>query len=200
MLSGFRRRSVSKECDCNTGDLHLIPGLGGSPGEGNGNPRRYSCLENPMDRGAWQATVYRVVRVEHDWVTKHTGIVLSGFKQTSGLGESLDPGTTKRLEFLLQICFSMHSSLFASLINIALPLIKILVLSISYYWNCSSRGWMTMTIWHHGRRRILVEWEEEKLGQVTSLSYFKCKILWFCQPRLPYTQGLPSISLSHCVK
>ena len=37
----------------NVGDLGLIPGLGGSPGEGNGNPLQYSCLENPMDRGAW---------------------------------------------------------------------------------------------------------------------------------------------------
>ena len=40
------------------GDLGSIPGLGRSPGEGNGNPLQYSCLKNPMDRGAWQATVY----------------------------------------------------------------------------------------------------------------------------------------------
>ena len=40
----------------------LIPGLGISPGEGNGNPLQYSCLENPMDRGAWQATVHRVAQ------------------------------------------------------------------------------------------------------------------------------------------
>ena len=46
----------------NAGDLGSIPGLGRSPGEGNGNPLQYSCLENPMDRGAWQATVH--------WVTK----------------------------------------------------------------------------------------------------------------------------------
>ena len=38
-------------------DTGLIPGLGGSPGEGHGNPLQYSCLENPMDKGAWQATV-----------------------------------------------------------------------------------------------------------------------------------------------
>ena len=42
------------------GDLDLIPGSGRSPGGGNGNPLQYSCLENPMDRGAWQATVHRV--------------------------------------------------------------------------------------------------------------------------------------------
>jgi len=48
----------------------LIPGLGRSPGEGNGNPLWYSCLENPMDRGAWQATVHGVARVRHDLATK----------------------------------------------------------------------------------------------------------------------------------
>ena len=41
-------------------DVSSIPGSGKSPGEGNGNPLQYSCLENPMDRGAWQATVHRV--------------------------------------------------------------------------------------------------------------------------------------------
>jgi len=40
--------------------MDLIPGLGRSPGEGNGSPLQYSCLGNPMDRGAWRATVYRV--------------------------------------------------------------------------------------------------------------------------------------------
>ena len=45
-----------------TGDVGLIPGPGRSPGGGHGNPPQYSCLENPMDRGAWQATVYRVAK------------------------------------------------------------------------------------------------------------------------------------------
>ena len=45
-------------------DTGLIPGWGRSPGEGNGNPLKYSCMENPMDRGAWQATVHRMARVE----------------------------------------------------------------------------------------------------------------------------------------
>ena len=45
----------------NTGDMGLIPGSGRSPGEGKGKLLQYSCLENPMDRGAWQATVHRVV-------------------------------------------------------------------------------------------------------------------------------------------
>ena len=47
-----------KESAYNTGDSGLIPGSGRSPGEGNGNPLQYSCLENSMDRGAWQATVH----------------------------------------------------------------------------------------------------------------------------------------------
>ena len=45
-----------------TRDVGLIPGLGNSLGEGNGNPLQYSCLENPMDRGAWRATVQRVMK------------------------------------------------------------------------------------------------------------------------------------------
>ena len=52
-----------KESSCNagdTGDLRSIPGLGRSPGEGNHNPLQYSCLENPMDRGAWRATAHGV--------------------------------------------------------------------------------------------------------------------------------------------
>ena len=54
--------SVSKESACNAEDLGLTPGSGRSPGEGNGNPLQYHCLENPMDRGAWQATVHRVTK------------------------------------------------------------------------------------------------------------------------------------------
>ena len=48
--------------DCNVGDLSLIPGSGRSPGEGNGNALQYSCLESPMDRGAWKATVHGVAK------------------------------------------------------------------------------------------------------------------------------------------
>ena len=62
--------SVGKESTCNAGDLGSIPGSGRSPGDGNGNPIQYSCLENPMNRGAWQATVHGVARVGHDLATK----------------------------------------------------------------------------------------------------------------------------------
>ena len=54
----FPGSSVSKESACNAGDQGSIPRSGGSPGEGNGNPLQYSCLENSMDRGAWWATVH----------------------------------------------------------------------------------------------------------------------------------------------
>ena len=49
----FPGGSEGKDSACNAGDLGLIPGSGRSPGEGNGNPLQYSCLENPMDGGAW---------------------------------------------------------------------------------------------------------------------------------------------------
>ena len=56
--SGFPGGSDSKESDYNAGDLGSISELGRSPGERNGNPLQYSCLENSMDRGAWQTTVH----------------------------------------------------------------------------------------------------------------------------------------------
>ena len=59
---GFPFGSAGKESTCNAGDLGSIPGLGSSPGEGNGYPLQHSCLENSKDRGAWQATVDRVTK------------------------------------------------------------------------------------------------------------------------------------------
>ena len=56
----FPDGSDGKASACNAGDPGLIPGLERSPGEGNGNPLQYSCLENPTDRGAWKATVHGV--------------------------------------------------------------------------------------------------------------------------------------------
>ena len=50
--------------------MGLIPGSERSAGEGNGNPIQYSCLENPLNRRAWQATVYGLTRVRHDLVAK----------------------------------------------------------------------------------------------------------------------------------
>ena len=58
----FPGGSDGKASVYNVGDPGLSPGLGRSPGEGNGNPLQYYCLENPMDRGAWQAAVYGVTK------------------------------------------------------------------------------------------------------------------------------------------
>ena len=60
VLTDFTGGSDGKASAYNAGDLGLIPGLGKSPGKGNGNPLQYSCLENPKDGGAWWATVRRV--------------------------------------------------------------------------------------------------------------------------------------------
>ena len=59
---GFPDGSDSKETACNVGDPGSIPGWGRSPGVGNGNSCQYSCLENPMDRGAWRATVHEIAK------------------------------------------------------------------------------------------------------------------------------------------
>ena len=64
---GFRGTSDGKESACNVGNMGSIPGSGRSPGEGNGYPLQYSCLENPMDRGA---TVHRSKRLGHDLATQ----------------------------------------------------------------------------------------------------------------------------------
>ena len=63
MSEGLVSDSAGKESACNagdTGDTGAIPGSGRSPGEGNGSPLQHPCLENPMDRGAWQATAHGV--------------------------------------------------------------------------------------------------------------------------------------------
>ena len=64
--------SNGKEFSWNAGDQGLIPGSGKSPGEGNGKTLQYSCLGNPMDKGARQAIVHGVVRVRHALATKPT--------------------------------------------------------------------------------------------------------------------------------
>ena len=69
-LLGFPHSPVDKEFACDAGDPGLIPGLGRSSGEGNGNALQCSCLENPMERGAWRATVHGVMRVVHSLATK----------------------------------------------------------------------------------------------------------------------------------
>ena len=67
----------------NAGDLGSIPGSGRSSGEGNGNPLQYSCLENPMDRGAWWAIVHRVAKSQtllSDFTSKSLQMVTAAMK------------------------------------------------------------------------------------------------------------------------
>ena len=78
----FPGGSEDKASACNAGDPGTIPGLGRSPGEGNGNPLQYSCPENPMGRGAWQATVHGVAKSQ-TW--------LSNFTHTHTLLQVLSP-------------------------------------------------------------------------------------------------------------
>ena len=68
--------SAGKESGCNAGDLGSIPGSGRSPGEGNGNPLQYSCLEKSMDRGTWWATVH--------WITHKESDTTEGLSSSSG--------------------------------------------------------------------------------------------------------------------
>ena len=66
------------ESACNAGDLCSIPGSGRSPGEGNGNPLQYSCLENSIDRGTWQATVHGVTKSQTLLSEFHFSLSLDG--------------------------------------------------------------------------------------------------------------------------
>ena len=74
---GFPGGSDGKESACNVGDPGSLPESGRSPGEGNGNPLQYSCLENLMHRGAWWATVHGVAGIGQDSVTKPPKILQS---------------------------------------------------------------------------------------------------------------------------
>ena len=62
LLLGWDSKQVSKKFTCNVKDLGSIPGLLRSPGERNGYPLQYYCLENPMDRGAWWAIIYGITK------------------------------------------------------------------------------------------------------------------------------------------
>ena len=92
MTKAFPGGSGGKESACNVGDLGSIFGSGRSPREGNGYSLQYSCLENPMDTGAWWATVYGVTELD---MTEHTGTLL-GFNRQHFKVVSLCPGATNK--------------------------------------------------------------------------------------------------------
>ena len=95
---------VGKESTCSAGDWVLIPESGRSPGEGNGKPLQYFCLENPMDRGAWWAIVHGILRVGHDLAIKPQQF----FSVISNLELSLVP---LRLMILLWLLIQSHLTL-----------------------------------------------------------------------------------------
>ena len=76
-IKGVPPSSVSTQSTYNGGDQGSIPGLRRSPGERNGNPLQYSCLENPVDREAWQATAHGVTTLGHNLATKPPPLLLN---------------------------------------------------------------------------------------------------------------------------
>ena len=89
--TGLPRWLSGKESTCNaraTGDTGSIPGSGRSPGGGHGNPLQYSCLENPMDRGARWATIHEVAKTKH---SMHAGSVKTSPSNTEGVGSIPGP-------------------------------------------------------------------------------------------------------------
>ena len=109
----FPSGSYSKESACNAGDLGSVPGLRNSSGEGNGNPLQYSCLENSMDRGAWQATVHGAQRVRQ-WLSDFHffslwSTVVNGTERTSWVGK------------FSYIIVSWKEGLFFSVLSLLLP-------------------------------------------------------------------------------
>ena len=90
-----------------TRDIDWIPGLGRSPGEGNCNPLQYSCLENPIDRGAWQATI-RGVKKSQTWLSTHTDqclpIPLHMNGLVFGIGHFKDTFSKKKSQISKPLC------------------------------------------------------------------------------------------------
>ena len=87
-FQAFSDGTVVKNPLAHAGDEGLIPGLGGSPGEGNGNPLQYSCLENPMDKGAWWATVPGFTELD---MTKRLNLHNFAVFKHAGRNESQNP-------------------------------------------------------------------------------------------------------------
>ena len=104
---GFPAGSDAKECACSAGDPGSTPGSGRSPGERSGNPLQYSCLEDPMDRGAWQAVVhgkesdltYRLKRErENGSLVKNLPVNAGDIGLIPGLGRSPGEGNGNPLQ------------------------------------------------------------------------------------------------------
>ena len=129
-LQGFPGGSEDRASACNAGDQGSIPGLGRSPGEGHGYPLQYSGLENPMDRGAWGATVHGVAKSQTrlsdngnfmpkpleetlnclaQWLY-HFGFPLAVYEDSSFSTSSPAPCYYKFLILAIQVCMKWHHS------------------------------------------------------------------------------------------
>ena len=105
-IVGLHGGSDGKESTCNAGDPGLLPGMGRSPGEGNGNPLQYSCLENPMDRRAWQG----LKRVGYNWVTN---TLIASKPLTNRLRKPCFPGSKSTTSLIIPqvLIISFHKRL-----------------------------------------------------------------------------------------
>ena len=88
------------------GDLCLIPGLGRFPGGGNGNPHQYSCLGNPMDRGAWRPTIHRVTK-NQTRLTKHATPCYLDYSSFVEQSEVMEDGNSQLFCFFLKIALAI---------------------------------------------------------------------------------------------
>ena len=99
-MQGFPGGSDGKVSACNVADPGSTPGSGRSPGEGDGNPLQYSCLENSMDGGAWWAEVHEVTKSQNNWVTSLNNLNrrcrAKPYSTTQNLLESPDGGSCRR--------------------------------------------------------------------------------------------------------
>ena len=108
----------------NEGDPGSIPGLGRYPGEGNGNPLQFSCLENPTDGGAWQATVHGVAKSR----TRQNDFAVTGQLLPGRMCSQIAPSSASRRwlpSLSLSWCVSLPSSMFFSLKYLLWPFLKI---------------------------------------------------------------------------
>ena len=104
---GLLRWLCGKEAACHAGEVGPIPGSGRSPGEGNGNPLQYSCLENSMDRGAWRATVHGVAL---EWLNNNNYPQHAFQIQWKSIRSYLCTSVTQTQAFVLFRCLSIQKA------------------------------------------------------------------------------------------
>ena len=137
-------------------DTDLIPGLGRSPGGGHSNALQYSCLENPMDRGAWWAIVYGLQRVRQDWsnLAQHESIIGG---ESGKLFRALD----KSIEILLA----------------ALSIFKTILDGVSHSWDRYKRIFRRNMSGPHRKSKLMIK-SKSKTICLVKWSGFKKKNVW----------------------